>query len=230
MSYRGPLTQYQVKTDPVFTGGETVTADKWIYPWSEPVRYKKIEIALIASGNFFTPASPFPEVVFEDRWHYPWSEPVRQRQGLGPQYQQYNTLDTQQIPTNVGMAWFGWLSEPVREKPGLGAWLQKTIALDVPVQPPAATLIQWFGWLSEPVREKIGLKAELQRAFTGPERLMPPPDITMTMNAVEINNDVFLGAINVYNSVTPVTGGQGAKVSIVEVAAAGGDPVSIWES
>jgi len=52
----------------------------------------------------------------------------------------------------------------------------------------------------------------------------------MVMNAIETNNDIFLGAINVYNSVTPTTSGQGARVSIVEVAGSGGDPVSIYES
>lgn len=81
---------------------------------------------------------------------------------------------------------------------------------------------------SEPLYPKKGLRFYLQRDLAWEPRTLPTPDITLILNATETNNDMFLGAINVYDGGGSSTSGAGAKVSIVEIGT-GGDPVSIEE-
>ena len=202
---------------------------KWGFGWSEPVRNAAIAVALIASGCVF-PLPTEAETVTESRWHYPWSEPVRVKPGLNSALQQYFTGDPIPFPTVSGMGWFAPLADPVRIKIGLRADLQQFFTADSELPPTPAEYLIGYNWWSEPVRLPIGLKAWLQQTTAMPPRLLPTPTVFATMDAVETNTDVALFGINVYNSVTPPTSGQGAKVSITEVPVPGNDPTSIRES
>lgn len=210
-------------------------------PWSEPVRFKqdpRATIALMASGL----SAPVPaDITYlggnEASYHQPWSEPVRFKQdprasialiASGP----FSPIFADTVSLGREMPWFAPLSEPKRFPRQLHASLQQFDPLQTPVQPKVTSFLQgWFNWLSEPVREKLGLKVYLQQTLAAPTRLLPTPNITAVMAATETNGDVFLGALNVYTgSVTPTTSGQGAKISVVENAVPGNDPVSIRES
>ena len=140
-------------------------------------------------------------------------------------------LTADQFPEQVTESrWHQPWSEPVRLKPGLGAPLQYVTDVNpFPLPGDGITYASWHAPLSEPVRLKPGLGAWLQ-AFAAatlvPDNIIP--DVVVTVTATEINGDVFLGAINVYDS--GGTSGTGeAKVSIAEVIP-GNDPVSIEES
>jgi len=77
---------YQARVDSLVVK-ETITADKWIYAWSEPVRTKRFAVAY--QPSFTLVLEPNTEITprFESRWHQPWSEPVRVRQLATAQYQ-----------------------------------------------------------------------------------------------------------------------------------------------
>ena len=98
------VIQYQNKTQPVFSGAETVTESRWHQPWSEPVRYKvapKLAIALMASGLFFSPQQT-GESISLDKWFAPFRDPVRIKRGLNVALQQFSAADTTVIPTAFG--------------------------------------------------------------------------------------------------------------------------------
>ena len=178
---------------------------------------------------FFTPAAPFGEFPSEDKYHQPWSEPVRFKRGLRAPYHPFLTNDTVPFNPAQNMAWYANLNEPVRLKPGLHSELQKFVSLDFPVLPPPALSLQgWYNWLEEPVRLPKGLKTYLQQDLAYHPRVLPTPDITMTMAATETNSDSAIFALNVY-SVGLTISGEGAKVSIIEVAVPGAGLASVRE-
>lgn len=220
-----------VLADDQFTG--KIEA-RWHYPWSEPVRYKinpRLAVVLGASGPF-APVLDDAQLTdkIEARWHFPWSEPVRLPIGLKAQYQQV-------LAANPGIAqfmdlgfmpWFIPLSEPKRFPVQLITGSQDPFFSEE--EPPIDMAVPWFVWLSEPVRTLQGLKAWLQQTTAMPPRLLPTPNVFAAMDATETNYDSAIFGFNVYTSSTSSTSGQGAKVSIVEVANSGGDPVSVRES
>lgn len=67
---------------------ETVSADKWFVPFSEPIRFvtgARSRPAMHTGAQQFliyVEAQPFPETVSADRWFVPFSEPVRFRPRL----------------------------------------------------------------------------------------------------------------------------------------------------
>ena len=141
--------------------GETVTADKWIYPLSEPVRVKKS-----VPWQQFTTLDPYgltqPEKVTESRWHQPWSEPVRIKSRISAASQQ--TLALHHNPT-VSFGWFGNLSAPTSlAKSGLRASLQQFTTIDpyALTQPERVSEDKWHQPWSEPQRSKRGLLAPAQ--------------------------------------------------------------------
>src|SRR5262252_1096199 len=113
--------QYQVKTQPIFIGGEVIFEDKWHQGWSIPVRQARdprAAIALAASGYFGFPQTT-GEIITLDKWFAPWSErnvktPARLRDGA----QQFFAMQPAPDPF-VATGWYNWLSEPVRLKPRL---------------------------------------------------------------------------------------------------------------
>jgi len=172
------------------------------------------------------PLGTFPAIAqFEASWHQPWSEPVRTKPRLQTGLQQAFFPPGQIVPTDI--AWYAPFTNPVRTKPRLPPSENPFFFFEP--EPPVFEQMAWYQWLSEPKRFKKGLSPELQHYFEGPPRLLPTPTVFVTMNATEINTDVFLGAINVYTPSGITTSGAGARVSIMEVQV-GGDPISIRET
>lgn len=125
---------------------------------------------------------------------------------------------------------FPW-SEPVRFRRMLTGDIEAVFFPPVqPPPPPDPGNMAWFAQFSEPLYPKSGLSARLQMFFTWPPRHLPTPDVTVTMAATEVDTDVFLGAINVYDATSSTTSGAGARVSIEEVSPSGTDPWSARES
>lgn len=182
----------------------------WFGNLSEPVRRKPINPASLPQLFFMQPApSPFVAT----GWFNWLSEPVRIKSGLRPEQQQFLAYQANTI-TVTPFAWFSWLSEPVRIKAGLKAYLQKVETQDTRWIPAPATLIEgWFNWLSEPKRFQKGLGAPYQLDYASHPRVLPPPNVTATINTIEINGDIPLIAVNVVKSNPPAT----ANVSIVEI-------------
>lgn len=163
--------QYQVIAEPVFTGKETITEDKWHQPWSIPVR--KNPPLPVGAYQFlaYSESAQFPETVTESRWHQPWSEPiVKAKIGLRTGDQQFAAFYPAPDPF-VATGWFELLSEPKRFKLGLPAGDQQVLAFQPAPSPFVAT--GWFNWLSEPVRQKPGLGAPLQQFFTIDTAVIP---------------------------------------------------------
>lgn len=209
---------------------ETMEA-KYHYPWSEPKRF------LRGLGyhlqDFYTADT---NVVPDSRgmgWYSPLTEPKRFKRGLASWHQQTIAQDTLPIPTSRGMGWFANLSEPKRFPKGLKAYLQRDFFIDTKFI--ADVTVGFLSQYSEPVRFKKGLAAYAQQSFAYPPRILPNPNVTVTINGIEENRDVALFAVNVYNSAPTVIVGQGARVSVIEITpsgqpvATGGDPVSIRE-
>lgn len=153
--------------------GETITPDKWLRPFSEPVRttIKAAMVALAASGGVLVESAPFPETVTESRWHQPFSEPVRLKPSLITGAQQALSFHPRPF---VSFSWFEPLSEPVRLKPRLPEGEQQFLALHPAPSPFVAT--GWFESLSEPVRFRPALPATEQHYF----ELEPTPIISIS--------------------------------------------------
>jgi len=163
--------QYEGRTKVPSAPSEVITTDKWIYPWSTPVRDR---LGLRASQQ---PVSalvldPSTEITqgFESRWHYAWSEPVRSRQ-LAPAYQQTFAFQPPSFEVVTTDKWFSPWREPVREKPGLKPHLQQ--AFIAPVLDPNTQVTQgyesrWHYAWSEPVRARPQLLPALQQAYAAP--------------------------------------------------------------
>jgi len=204
---------------------------RWHQGWSTPLYptiNPKLAIALAASGPFAP--SQFDFISGITPWFAPLAEPVRLPVGIKVYLQP--TFTTSQLPVFQAYdhAWYQEFSTPKRFLAGLGAHLQQVNPLQTPVQPVTSRFIQWFAPLNEPVRLPIGLKAWLQQTTAWEPRLLPPVNWTATMAATETNNDVAEFAIYVYNSITPVTTGTSANVSITEVKANNSAAASLRES
>ena len=199
------------------------------YDWlSEPVRQKKgLGSHLHLTWTFDT--TPVPTGRYYG-WYAPFSEPVRKKPELLAGLQRAFTQDVDPVPLQRGMAWYANYSDPVRLPVGLKANLQQTYAMDGDMVPLPSKIIAWFQWFREPVRTLEGLKVYLQQTVAYHPRIVPNPDVTGTMDAIENHQDVAIFGVNVYNGASSASSGQGARVSITEVAASGGDPVSIRES
>jgi hypothetical protein len=161
---------YQTDTRPLVFA-ETVTVDKWVYPWSAPVRAKP---GLAAQLQQFLAAPPFedtqePGATYESPWHQPWAEPVRQKPGLSAQLQQFFTEVLEpntQIIQGFESRWHYAWSEPVRVRQ-LATAQQSTTVLGVPSFE-TVTVDKWVYPWSDPVRSKPGLAASLQQFLAAP--------------------------------------------------------------
>lgn len=175
-------------------------------PQLRGLKDKKSRVALITSGEVRTIIPIIPSY----GWYAPLSIPTT-RPKLHARHQQVVALWP--FPA-INIGWFNQLSIPQKlKKKGMEPRLQTTLALVVPL-PGAATLLQgWYNWYSEPVRLKKGIRGHLQPSWTGPARLLPTPNVTITMSAFEINTDEALMAIRVFPYNPPAS----ATVSIVEI-------------
>jgi hypothetical protein len=188
------------------TQPESVLYSKFGYPWSEPVRVKpRLREGLQQSLAFHPTPSPF----VASGWFNWLNEPVRIKPRLLEGRQQFFIYGNQKPLVSFG--WEQRLTEPVRVKPSLKTALQQFDALQVPVLPtPVGLLEGWYNWWSEPVRLPIGLRAWLQQTTAMPSRLLPPIDVTGTMDAVE-QGDIFTAGGTFWNQIAS------GEVGIIEM-------------
>lgn len=185
------------------------------------------------------PPSTFPAIqFFESDWHLPWSEPVRFRvdprrqialivSGLFAPVLNPDTQITQDFESKWHFPW----SEPKRFRASLGAYRSPFASTFFDNTPNPSNLIQgWFQEFRGPVWPKKGLGSRYQQVLAYHPRMLPPPNVTITMSMVEVNTDdaefdvwvyteppvpIDLTAVNV--SVTEIpAGGTGGSVSLKE--------------
>lgn len=169
------------------------------------------------------------EEVLESKFHYAWSEPVRVRRIHTSLIVSGGTINYNQPlpPTSI---WYRPLNEPVRLPKGLRAWYHPYGSQDTEFVPRANALFgSWYPTLSLPVRLPKGLKAPYHPAFFYHPRTLPPVNLTVTMAALEINSDVALFGVDVFDPEPPVPSQEGASVVIIEVPVADDGSVSIRE-
>lgn len=181
---------------------------------------KRFRIAIIASGEVRGGINP---IIPSFGYFQPLSTPAKRYKM--PAYEQMVISYGNQKP-EVSFSYYNWLAEPRRFPKGLKTYLHPfTNQQDSEYIPRPNTLFAgWYGQLSVPVRIKPGLKSGLQQSWVGPTRLLPNPNVTVTMSAFEVNTDQALMAIRVF----PYNPPAGATVSIVEVGTAG-SATSVWE-
>lgn len=203
----GVIGQFAIGQVGVATA-ETITADKWYMALSEPVRFK---LGLKVQNQAVLAYYPLPFVSFS--WFEPLTEPVRIKPINPAALRQDFFMQVAPSPF-VATGWFNWLSEPKRFPRGLPAHLQRDFTRDAVWIPNVTTLIEgWFNWLSEPKRFPRGLAVQLQSDYTQHPRVLPTPNVTVILQALEVNSDHVQIAINVVKSNPPVS----AKVSITEI-------------
>lgn len=144
---------------------ETVTVDKWIYPWTDPVRQRaelKVQLQQAAIGPVLDDETQLIQN-FESRWHYPWSEPVRFRQ-LSTAQQQAQVQGPPVVPLDIDQWTYPW-SSPIRAKLQLPATEQQFYAYP-PI--PDVDADSWLYPWSSPVRFKQFPTHEQQAQIQGP--------------------------------------------------------------
>jgi hypothetical protein len=152
--------QYQAQAYPIFFGAaETVTVDKWIYPWREPVRQKAGLSAQLQQAHA-GPVLPQPTAVTV------FTETASSEVQF-PKWIIYQT-DTRPLvfaETVTVDKWYAPWREPVRQKPGLAASLQQFLAAPPfeDTQEPGATYESpWHQPWTEPVRTRQLAAAQQQ--------------------------------------------------------------------
>ena len=228
----GPLSEpvryrvFYTRLQRFFTEDTDVTPDPQIIPWyaplSEPTRLRRLP-TLTAPLQQTIAFDPFPLV---NRgvmgWFAPLGEPVRVRQRLKESNQSSIAFvfAPEVITTDK---WFAHLSQPYLVRL-FHASQQQAYTNDSELFPQPSELIQWFSNLSEPTRDlKVGLSARLQMSLAAPERVLPTPDVTVIMNAIEDNQDIFSAGVVTYNQAVR------AVVSIEEIEVGDDAGLSIRE-
>lgn len=204
-------------------GTASITSISWFAPLSTPVRYRRDPKANVAVTNQFFAFNPSPLVSFA--WFAGLSTPVRKKP-FSPAASYPNFFYQPSPSPFVATGWYMPLSTPVRKKPGLTAALHPAFTTATGFIPGSATFLQgWYMPLSTPVRFKPGIAASRQQAYAAPARLLPTPNVTVTMSAFEVNTDEALIAVRVFPYNPPAS----AAVSIVEIGT-DGSATSVWES
>ena len=168
-------TIYQTKAEPIVppaVPAETITADKWLYPWAQPGIIKQLPRAL-APPLAFAPLNPDTEITqsFESKWHYPWSEPVRTR-NLATAQQQSIAVTTVFPEVITESKWHYPWSEPVRTRQ-LATAHQQQPAAGIPFNPGVSLV--YHPW-SEPVRTRQLTTAAQQQPVVPPRVVAPAFD------------------------------------------------------
>lgn len=201
---------------------------KWGYEWSSPVRIKAA-LRTAAQQAFTGPVTLVSsETITADKWIYPWSEPVRKKPGIPAFEQQFLAsipfIEDNSLYPKWGYSW----SSPVKlAKPGLATPAQQAVTI-VPFIEDRNLYPKWgYAWSIPSRLTKPGLLIDLQQFFTRSPFTPTGTTVTVRIAATETNGDVASMAINVYDSGPAVVSLEGAKVSVIELASGGGDPVSI---
>jgi hypothetical protein len=158
------LNQFEPDNPFGMTQPETVSYDKWNYPWSEPVRLRPAPLLIADQRADWLVEFTFAETVSYDRWNYPWSEPVRFRPSpLLAADQRADWLGSPPLVEAVlESKWHQPWSEPKRFKLDLGASRQAFYFANTDSGEDLLEPTSWFNWFSEPVRLKPGLLVDDQ--------------------------------------------------------------------
>lgn len=184
-------------------------------PLSEPVRFKRDPRAHVALTNQFFSMNPLPRVSFG--WYGSLTLPVRKVPRNPAALSPYHFWHPAPNPF-VATGWRANLSEPKRFKKGLHAAYQQPFAFPSGFVPGTSTFIQgWYVPYSEPKRFKKGLSAAYQQTLAYEPRMLPTPDVTAIMAALETGLDTALFSLYVVPSNEPDTAVVSAAVSIEEV-------------
>lgn len=175
------------------------------------------------------------ETTAEDKWGFPWATPVRFK--LEPRaaiaLMASGAFQSNWLPTIFEGSWHYPWSQPVKEPLRLSTPNQRFFFAEPFSLTGNDTTIEakWHYAWPEPIRlsYRQSIRLGSQQAYTGPDRILPTPDVTATMSAFEINSDIFLGAINVYDSGGTTSSNQGARVSITETSPSNNSGMSIEE-
>jgi len=172
-------------------------------------------------GATLTPLIP----LLESTWHQPWSEPVRFR--ISPRLKVVLSASGLFAPVlNPGTQiiqffesrWHYPWSEPVRVRLRLRAGANLFSSLPSPVVPNPGNQVQgWYQELRNPVWPKKGLGSKLQQTTAHPPRLLPTPNITVIMQAVETNADVADFRFSVHDDLPPAADLTAVNVAITEI-------------
>ena len=139
-----------VKTAPF---AETVSLDRWLQPYAEPVRLRRSsgpDIALVQTVAS-TPAT-------DPRWLSAFAEPVRSRLGLSAQHQAALEL-VESAPFTETVSADRWLraySEPLRTRRSLGTDTSLVQTVQSVADP------RWLSPFAEPARSRLGLSSRQQ--------------------------------------------------------------------
>lgn len=173
---------------------------------------------------------------FESDKHYPWSEPVRFR--IVPRLRIALAVsglfapvlsDTQLTGTFESRWHYPW-SEPVRLPKRLITGSQQFHTTFFDILPKPGNQIQgWFQEFRGPVWPRKGLRAYLQQTLAYHPRMLPPPNVTIIIPAIEINTDRAEFDIWAYDEPPVPIDLTAVNVSITEVPAESGGSVSITE-
>ncbi len=136
---------YEVSSNVSTFGVPALLPDKWLYPWSEPVRQKPGLASRYQQATWLVQAAPFPETITESRWHQPWSEPSRRKlNGAGQFFGAWGVF-TPTVVTVTEANWHEPWSEPSRRK--ISAANQPSVAYGYFT--PAAVVVTPIDWAQE---------------------------------------------------------------------------------
>lgn len=156
--------------------------------------------------------------LFESTFHQPWSEPVRFRiaprlrvaLGASGPFAPILNPETQLI-SFFESRWHQPWSEPKRFRRQLHPALNPFAGSFFDITPNPSNLIQgWYQPWREPKWPKKGLRSYLQQTTTQPNRYLPVANVTATMSAVEVNNDIASFAV----TTTGTPGGVAVSVAV----------------
>jgi hypothetical protein len=135
--------------------GESVSIDRWLQPYSEPVRVRVSLAAPRQQHSAYVAAAPFTENVTADRWLNAFAQPARRSL---PNFGAATTFVGDAQPL-TGMSWFGTWSLPSDGAAVVIDASSTFIAIE------NVTEDRWHQPFSEPVRSRPALSVANQRAF-----------------------------------------------------------------
>ena len=217
-------------------------------PWSLPVRLPKgIGQYLQQAITEDTKLIPDPSKLLLGSYP-PLAEPVRLKLGLQVGLQQFTAIllpafqgppvpadQAQWWQAPINIAHFNSpLAEPVRQKLGLKPGLHQFLAVQLPSWqgPPLPPESQWwqqpptegswhYPWV-DPHQVRLSFRRSIltgqQQFLAAPSRLLPTPDVTLTMAATSAEgDDIAELAFNVYTTDSTAVSLAGANVSVSEI-------------
>src|SRR5215475_2473157 len=163
---------------------EAIFPDKWWQQLSQPVRFPS---RLPPGVQLFQAFNAQPFVSFS--WFEPLAEPrIKTLPSLPTAVRPFFVTSPQPF---VSFGWYGAISEPrVKTRPRLPPSQQPFVF----PSPQPFVSFGWYGLLSDPrVKTKRGLRPSQQQFLAYHPRIMPNPNITGILNAVDAKDVPFFG-------------------------------------